>query len=102
MAITLTQKYLVQNLEEGVSQDKYERYLNSTTNGREFVIPGKGKEFTYATQHKVSDFNANDFGGGVRTDRADLEDYIMTDTVDLPAITKPNCGIVTITFDESE
>jgi hypothetical protein len=102
MALDLTSKYLVQDITEGANFDTYERYLIATTNERSFVLPGKGKEVIYKNQLTIQPANKNDFGGGVRTDRKDLPNYIMSDTIDFASLTTNDAGVVDLILDESE
>lgn len=102
MALDLQKKYLVQDITEGASFDTYERYLLATTSERQFVIPGVGKEVTYKNQHLVQPANKNDFGGGLRTDRHDMENYIMSDTIEFKSLDTNDAGVVDIILDESE
>jgi hypothetical protein len=101
MALDLTKKYLVQDITEGAKFTPYETYLLKTTNERELISVGQGKETTYRNQLAISDFQPTNFGGGTQT-RSDLESFIMSDTLNLPDATGTNAGIVQCLLDESE
>jgi hypothetical protein len=101
MALDLTKKYLIQDILDGSSFTPYEDYLLKTTNERQYVSSGKGKEKTYKNQLAISAFNPKNFGGGVQ-DRSDLETFIMSDSLDLPSADGDDAGIVQCILDESE
>jgi hypothetical protein len=102
MAIDLSKKFLVQDIKEGTSFTPYDTYLLACTNERIYIPAGQGKEVTYKNQINVGTFNKNDFGGGIRTDRQDLENFIMSDSLVLPDSSTSDSGIVKAVFDESE
>jgi hypothetical protein len=101
MALDLTKKYLIQDITEGASFTPYDTYLLKTTNERQLITVGQGKEATYNNQLAVSAFNPANFGGGVQT-RNDLENYVMSDSLNLPSAQSADAGIVQINLDESD
>jgi hypothetical protein len=101
MALDLTKKYLVQDILEGASFTPYETYLLKTTNERELIGSGKGKEKTYKNQLAIGSFAPANFGGGTQT-RSDMENFIMSDSLDLPSAQDADAGIVQCILDESE
>jgi hypothetical protein len=101
MALDLTKKYLVQDILDGASFTPYETYLLKTTNERELIAAGQGKEKTYKNQLAISAFVPGNFGGGTQT-RSDMESFIMSDSLNLPAASGADAGIVQCILDESE